>query len=78
MSVAKLPHCPVGGLTALACRVIPCLDVADGEVVKGVRFEDLESFGSPAAAQVRRPGVALQGSCSGRVTNGLRVELLKE
>lgn len=39
--------------TALACRVIPCLDVADGRVVKGVRFEDLESFGSPAEAALR-------------------------
>lgn len=39
--------------TALACRVIPCLDVADGRVVKGVRFEDLEAFGSPAEAARR-------------------------
>ena len=36
------------GETGLACRVIPCLDVADGKVVKGVRFEDLAVFGSPA------------------------------
>ncbi len=36
------------GATALACRVIPCLDVADGKVVKGVRFEDLAVLGSPA------------------------------
>ena len=49
-SAATLPH---SGLTALACRIIPCLDVADGRVVKGVRFEDLESFGSPAAAARR-------------------------
>lgn len=41
------------GATQLACRVIPCLDVADGRVVKGVRFEDLEGFGSPAAAARR-------------------------
>ena len=50
MSVTTLPR---GGATNLACRVIPCLDVADGRVVKGVRFEDLESFGSPAAAARR-------------------------
>ena len=40
-------------LTALACRVIPCLDVADGQVVKGVRFENLTAFGSPAEAATR-------------------------
>ena len=28
-------------------RVIPCLDVADGRVVKGVRFEDLVDEGDP-------------------------------
>ena len=47
MNAATLPR---GGETALACRIVPCLDVALGKVVKGVRFEDLESFGSPAAA----------------------------
>jgi cyclase len=29
-------------------RVIVCLDVADGRVVKGVRFEDLRDVGDPA------------------------------
>ena len=53
MNVAALPHPPIGRETALACRVIPCLDVADGKVVKGVRFEDLQGFGSPAAAARR-------------------------
>ena len=33
--------------------MIPCLDVADGRVVKGVRFADLESLGSPAEAAKR-------------------------
>ena len=28
-------------------RVIPCLDVADGRVVKGVRFENLREVGDP-------------------------------
>jgi cyclase len=28
-------------------RIIPCLDVADGRVVKGVRFVDLEDAGDP-------------------------------
>jgi imidazole glycerol-phosphate synthase subunit HisF len=33
----------------LAKRVIACLDVRDGQVVKGVRFEGLRSAGDPAA-----------------------------
>ena len=28
-------------------RVIPCLDVADGRVVKGVNFVDLKDAGDP-------------------------------
>ena len=32
---------------ALAARVIPCLDVADGRVVKGVNFENLRDMGDP-------------------------------
>ena len=32
---------PAGGFAAiLAKRIIPCLDVRDGQVVKGVRFRD--------------------------------------
>lgn len=31
----------------LTCRVIPCLDVADGRVVKGVKFENLRDAGDP-------------------------------
>jgi imidazoleglycerol phosphate synthase cyclase subunit len=31
-----------------ARRVIPCLDVRDGRIVKGVRFADLRDAGSPA------------------------------
>ena len=33
----------------LARRLIPCLDVAGGRVVKGVRFEDLRDAGDPVA-----------------------------
>jgi cyclase len=33
----------------LAKRIIACLDVRDGQVVKGVRFEDLRHAGDPAA-----------------------------
>ena len=32
---------------ALVCRVIPCLDVKDGKVVKGVNFENLREMGDP-------------------------------
>lgn len=31
----------------LACRVIPCLDIKDGRVVKGVNFESLRDAGDP-------------------------------
>ncbi len=39
--------------TGLACRVVPCLDVAGGRVVKGVRFTDLRDEGDPADAAAR-------------------------
>ena len=35
--------------TGLAVRVIPCLDVDDGRVVKGVNFENLRDAGDPVA-----------------------------
>ena len=31
----------------LARRIIPCLDVRDGRVVKGVRFQGLRDAGDP-------------------------------
>ena len=34
----------------LKARVIPCLDVKDGRVVKGVRFESLRDAGDPVEA----------------------------
>jgi cyclase len=37
----------------LATRVIPCLDVASGRVVKGVRFEGLVDAGDPVEAARR-------------------------
>lgn len=39
--------------SGLTRRVIPCLDVAHGRVVKGVRFEDLMDQGDPAEAARR-------------------------
>ena len=35
------------GTTGLAVRVIPCLDVTEGRVVKGIRFVDLRDAGDP-------------------------------
>lgn len=46
-------------LSGLARRVIPCLDVAAGRVVKGVRFENLRDQGDPAESALR---YALQGA----------------
>jgi len=34
----------------LAKRIIPCLDVKDGRVVKGVNFLDLKDAGDPVEA----------------------------
>ncbi|MFL6231864.1 MAG: imidazole glycerol phosphate synthase subunit HisF [Thermoanaerobaculia bacterium] len=41
------------GPTNLARRVIPCLDVSAGRVVKGVRFQDLRDQGDPAESALR-------------------------
>ena len=38
------------GATRLAKRIIPCLDVKDGRVVKGVHFRNLVDAGDPVAA----------------------------
>lgn len=40
-------------LTHLTHRVIPCLDVSGGRVVKGVQFENLRDHGDPAEAAQR-------------------------
>jgi imidazole glycerol-phosphate synthase subunit HisF len=37
----------------LARRIIPCLDVAGGRVVKGIHFEDLRDAGDPAMQAAR-------------------------
>jgi cyclase len=41
------------GSSGLAVRVIPCLDVANGLVVKGVSFANLRDIGDPATAAAR-------------------------
>ena len=38
------PPSGVGGLTR---RIIPCLDIAGGRVVKGVKFVELRDAGDP-------------------------------
>ncbi len=40
----------------LAKRIIPCLDVKDGRVVKGVRFADLTDAGDPVEAAIAYDG----------------------
>ena len=30
-------------------RIIPCLDVKNGEVVKGINFKELKSVGDPVS-----------------------------
>src|SRR5699024_6458096 len=42
-----------GGFMAVAIRVIPCLDVDNGRVVKGVNFENLRDAGDPVELAAR-------------------------
>jgi len=52
-----------------AKRVIPCLDVTEGRVVKGVRFQDLRDAGDPAelaAAYGRLGGQRMRSSSRSR------------
>ncbi|MEM7354493.1 MAG: imidazole glycerol phosphate synthase subunit HisF, partial [Acidobacteriota bacterium] len=39
--------------TGLTARIIPCLDVRDGRVVKGIRFKNLRDLGDPAESAAR-------------------------
>jgi imidazole glycerol phosphate synthase glutamine amidotransferase subunit len=50
------PLGPVGNGASgggLLRRIIPCLDVQDGRVVKGIRFQDLRDAGDPAEQAAR-------------------------
>jgi cyclase len=38
---------------SLAKRIIPCLDVRDGRVVKGVQFIDIKDAGDPVEVAKR-------------------------
>ncbi len=44
---------PLASPSGLLRRLIPCLDVQDGRVVKGVRFQNLRDAGDPAAQAAR-------------------------
>ena len=44
---------PSGSVAVLSKRIIPCLDVAEGRVVKGVRFVDIVDAGDPVEAAIR-------------------------
>jgi imidazole glycerol-phosphate synthase subunit HisF len=50
---ASRPAAAGAGPSGLTRRVIPCLDVAAGRVVKGIRFRDLADQGDPADAAAR-------------------------
>src|SRR4030095_4246512 len=55
---ARTPPAPRGARAILAKRIIPCLDVRDGQVVKGVRFRDHRVVGEilELAARYRAQG----------------------
>lgn len=53
LAVARGEESPSKPATGLACRVIPCLDVSSGRVVKGVRFQNFTDQGDPAEAALR-------------------------
>ena len=38
---------------SVTIRIIPCLDVREGRVVKGINFEDIVDAGDPAEAAQR-------------------------
>ena len=40
-------HSKQGGVSMLTKRIIPCLDVNNGRVVKGINFVDLRDAGDP-------------------------------
>src|SRR5207244_13532057 len=46
------PRARGGGRLMLAKRIIPCLDVKDGRVVKGVQFVNLRDAGDPVEAAI--------------------------
>lgn len=51
--VPRIPKCDFAYYRMLTKRIIPCLDVKDGRVVKGVKFIDLKPAGDPVEAAKR-------------------------
>lgn len=45
---ARLAARAAGPSSGLTRRIVPCLDVKDGKVVKGLKFENLRELGDPA------------------------------
>ena len=43
----------MGGKRVLTRRIIPCLDIRDGRVVKGINFVNIRDAGDPVEAAVR-------------------------
>src|SRR5204863_545873 len=53
MTARSRPRASIGSpASVFKVRLIPCLDVKDGRVVKGVRFLDLRDAGDPVAAAI--------------------------
>src|SRR6058998_2202521 len=52
-AVAPVADTIAAASAGLRRRLIPCLDVQDGRVVKGVRFQNLRDAGDPAAQAAR-------------------------
>ncbi|HVL68072.1 MAG TPA: imidazole glycerol phosphate synthase subunit HisF [Vicinamibacterales bacterium] len=70
----------------LAVRIVPCLDVANGRIVKGVRFTGLRDAGDPAeqAAKYEREGadeivvLDIAASPAARVTHFETIERVRQ
>lgn len=70
----------------LTRRIIPCLDVRDGRVVKGVRFSNLRDSGDPAALAERYEAegadeivlLDVSATTEGRATAARTVEAVRE
>jgi cyclase len=52
-SSSAAPSMPLPALSNLKIRVVPCLDVKNGRVVKGIKFQGLTDSGDPAEAAGR-------------------------
>lgn len=50
---SRVPTTPAPREPGLTVRLVPCLDVRDGRVVKGVRFTELRDAGDPARLAAR-------------------------